>query len=174
MPPEESAVSIHSAVEAARAGDQRAWEVLFAEHYPRLFRFLRSRVESPETAEDIASEVFIEAYRSLPRFRWRGRPFEAWMFGIARNRLLMHYRSRRQEGALPEDIHHVRDEFVSVDVRDALDRLPLDYRQAIELKHVLGLSGEEAAAAMGRSHGAFRALLLRATRAFREAYGGEL
>lgn len=158
-------------VERARSGEEIAWETLFNEHYPALFRYFRSRVSSPETAEDLACEVFVEAYRSIGGFQWRGRPFGAWMYGIARNRLLMHYRSRRPEGAAVEDVGRVSSEFLAVEVRDVLDRLPADYREAIEYRYVLGLSGEEAAAAMGRSHGAFRALLLRATRAFKQDYG---
>jgi DNA-directed RNA polymerase specialized sigma24 family protein len=54
-----------------------------------------------------------------------------------------------------------------VEVRDLLTRLRPDHRIALELKYMIGLDGEEAAAAMSRSHGAFRSLLHRATLAFR-------
>jgi len=159
------------AVERARAGDDSAWHELFDEHYPRLFKFFRSRVDSDATAEDLASETFTEAVRGIDRFRWRNRPFGAWLFGIARNRLRMHYRARRVHDELPEKIGYGRDDYVGVDVRDALDRLDPDHRVAIELRYLLGLSGQEAAAAMDRSHGAFRALLHRATLAFKREYG---
>ena len=159
------------AVERARGGDETAWREIFDEHYPRLFRFYRSRVENDATAEDLAAETFAEAVRGLDRFQWRNRPFGAWLFGIARNRLRMHYRSRRVHAELPEEIGYARDEYVEVDVRDALDRLDPDHRLAIELRYLLGLSGQEAAAAMDRSHGAFRALLHRATAAFKREYG---
>ena len=55
-----------------------------------------------------------------------------------------------------------------MEVRDLLARLSPDYRLALELRFIVGLSGEEAAAVMGRSHGSFRTLLHRAVRAFRE------
>jgi len=158
-------------VERARAGDEAAWRELFDEHYPRLFKFFRSRVDSDATAEDLAAETFTEAVRGLPRFRWRDRPFGAWLFGIARNRLRMHYRSRRVHAELPEEIGYARDDYLEIDIRDALERIEPDHRLAIELRYLLGLSGEEAAAAMGRSHGAFRALLHRATAAFKREYG---
>jgi len=154
-------------VDRAQAGDEQAWAGLFDEHYPRLYRYFRSRVAPASTAEDLAADTFVEAYRSIGRFQWRERPFGAWLFGIARNRLLMHYRreGRRRDVQLP--IEHARDEFIGIDLRDALDRLPADYRQALEYRYLIGLTGEEAAAAMGKSHGAYRALLMRATRAFR-------
>ena len=114
---------------------------------------------------------FTEAVKGLSRFQWRNRPFGAWMFGIARNRLRMHYHARRVHAELPEEIGYARDEYVEVDIWDALAHLEDDHRLAIELRYLLGLSGQEAAAAMGRSHGAFRALLHRATAAFKREYG---
>ncbi len=158
-------------VERARGGDESAWRELFDDYYPRLFGFFRSRVDNDATAEDLASETFTEAVRGLDRFKWRNRPFGAWLFGIGRNRLRMHYRARRVHAELPEEIGYARDEYVEVDIRDALARLDADHRMAIELRYLLGLSGQEAAAAMGRSHGAFRALLHRATTAFKREYG---
>ncbi len=83
----------------------------------------------------------------------------------------MHYRSRREHDELPDEIGQVRDERIDVEIRDALEHLEPDHRAAIEYRYLLGLSGEEAAAAMGRSHGAFRALLHRATAAFKQEYG---
>lgn len=160
-------------VEAARSGAAAAWQELFDAHYPKLYRFFRTRVVSPEDAEDLAAEVFAEAFRSLGTFRWRNRPFESWLYGIARNRLRMHYRGRRETAEMPEDAGQVRNEFLSVEIEDVLARLPANYREAIELRYALGLTGTEAAAAMGRSHGSFRTLLSRATEAFRREYRRE-
>ena len=89
------------------------------------------------------------------------------MFRIARNRLAQHYRRRPPETVPLAEADRVRDEYLTVEIRDLLDRLPVDYRQAIELRYVLGLSGREAAAVMERSHNSFRSLLLRATTAFK-------
>jgi len=160
-------------VEEARAGGGDAWHVLFDAHHPKLYRYFRSRLDSAQDAEDLAAEVFVEAYRSMHTFRWRNRPFEAWLFGIARHRLLMHFRRRRETSELPESVSQLRDEYLGIEIRDVLERLPDDYRHAIELRYALGLSGIEAAAAMGRSHGAFRTLLSRATVAFKNEYGRE-
>ena len=158
-------------VDDAREGDESAWRELFDEHYPKLLRFFRSRVASSAIAEDLAAETFADGYRGINKFQWRERPFGAWLFGIARNRLRMHYRARREHEELPDDVGQIRDEYLDVEIRDALEHLEPDHRAAIEYRYVLGLSGEEAAAAMGRSHGAFRALLHRATTAFKSEYG---
>lgn len=177
-------------VAGAQAGDARAWEALFDEHYPRLYRFFRPRVACDADAEDLAAETFADAVRGIRGFRWRNRPFGAWLFAIARNRLRMYYRSRRVtvpldtalldhglldhgllDGGLPHGVAgwHV-DERGAADVRDILRRMRHEHRLVLELRYVLGLSGEEAAAAMGRSHGATRKLLQRASAEFRAHY----
>ncbi len=166
-------------VAAAQSGDERAWRALFDDHYPKLYAFMRARVGDRETAEDLAAEAFGDAFRGLPRFRWRGKPFGAWLFKVARNRLRMYYRSRHPQEARyleysgAEDPGTTGDETLSLEVRDTLARLPAEYREAIELRYLLGLSGAEAAAAMGRSHGAFRMLLHRASQAFKTEFGVE-
>jgi RNA polymerase sigma-70 factor, ECF subfamily len=162
---QEAVNATHATVEAARRGDESAWREIFDQQYVRVYRFFRSRVATHQLAEDLASTVFLEAFRSIARFEWRGKPFEAWLFGIARHELASYYRSRPPaELPLPT---HISDEFLGVEVRDILERLKPDHRQALELRYVLGLSGEEAAVVMGRSHGSFRSLLLRAVRAYR-------
>ena len=160
-------------VEAAKAGDEDAWRVLFDGHFAKVTRFFRWRVASETVAEDLAAEVFADAYRGLGKFRWRNRPFEAWLFAIARNRLAMYYRKLRDEAELHPDTQSQRNEYLAIEIRDVLERLPEDYRTAIEYRYVVGLSGQEAAAAMGRSHGSFRVLLHRATKAFQREYRGE-
>lgn len=153
-------------VRRAASGEDEAWRGIFDAHYPKLYRFFRARVAGHEQAEDLASQVFMDAFRSIGNFKWEGAPFGAWLFSIARRALASHYRGRPRE--LPVEVcEHTRDEYLAVEVRDILDRLPGDYREALELRYVMGLSGEEAAGAMGRTHGAFRALLLRASRAYR-------
>jgi RNA polymerase sigma-70 factor, ECF subfamily len=162
-------------VERAQAGDETSWRALFDEYYPRLYRFMCARVGDDATAEDLAAEAFVDAYRGLPRFRWRGLPFGAWLFKIARNRLRMHYRSRRpEEAASDTEVAATGDDpTLRMEIEETLGRLPADYREAIKLRYVLGLSGAEAAAAMGRSHGAFRMLLHRATDAFKHEFSDE-
>jgi RNA polymerase sigma-70 factor (ECF subfamily) len=156
-------------IQRAAAGDDAAWQELFGQHYARLYRFFRSRVPTHQQAEDLASDVFLEAFRCIGSFRWQGVPFAGWMYGIARRVLASHYRARPQAELRPEE--HVRDEYVAVEIRDILQRIQPEYRTALELRFVVGLSGEEAAAVMGRSHGAFRSLLLRAVRAYRAESG---
>jgi RNA polymerase sigma-70 factor (ECF subfamily) len=165
-----SEASPRSVVESARRGDEAAWRAIFDLQYPRLYRFFRSRVAAHHQAEDLASSTLLQAFRSIGSFRWQGRPFEAWLFGIASHELASFYRSLPPTPSdAVEERAHVRDEFIAVEVRDLLAQLSDDHRTALELRYLLGFSGQEAAALMGRSHGSFRSLLLRAARAFQRA-----
>ena len=155
-------------LEAARRGDEAAWVTIFDLGYPRLHRFFRARLSSAEQAEDLASNVLLEGFRSIDRFEWQGKPFEAWLFGIAGHQLASFYRLAQPTSQLVETA--VRDELVTVEIRDTLERLPAHYREALELRFMVGLSGVEAAEVMGRSHGSFRSLLLRASQAFRREH----
>ncbi len=159
------------AVEAARAGNDATWHDLFLANYPPLCRFFRARLPSADEAEDLAAAVFAEAWRSRSRLRWRRRPFAAWLFGIARHRLATYYRNRPPQDTadladLPDAVSGTTHEHLALELRDILERLSPEHCTALELRYIVGLSGVEAAATMGRSHSAYRALLHRALRAF--------
>jgi RNA polymerase sigma-70 factor (ECF subfamily) len=163
-------------VRAARRGDDDAWRSLFDDYYPRLQAYMRARVQDHALAEDLAAEVFVDAFRGLPRFQWRGKPFGAWLFRVARNRVRMHFRT---EARRPDAVSDVPPSLpgdspepdLALVIEQTLAELSPDHREAIELRYVIGLSGQEAAAAMGRSHGSFRMLLHRAVQAFKREYG---
>lgn len=155
-------------VRRAQGGCEQSWTAIYQQEFPRIFSFFRPRVHSDQ-AEDLTANVFAQAFSSIGTYEWRGVPFGAWLRGIARHELASYYRSNEHSTvqAQPVEPARARDDFLSVEVSDILDRLVLEHRRALELRFVLGLSGQEAAAAMRRSHGAYRALLLRAIRAFR-------
>ena len=76
------------AIEAARR-DPRAFSSLYRAYVRPIYRYLYSRLGQAGDAEDLTSQVFTEALGSLPRYRHRGH-FLAWLFSIARHRLLNH------------------------------------------------------------------------------------
>lgn len=157
-----------------KKGDDGAWEKVFTDLNTQLYRFFRSRVPTHQVAEDLVATVFLEAFRCIHSYNaFEGIPFVGWLYGIARRTLASHYREAgRQSGphtmCLPV---YPPDHLVQVEIRDILDRINPAYREALILRYIIGLSGEEAAAATGRSHGAFRSLLLRAVRAYRAEDG---
>ena len=73
-----------SLVSAARGGDVRAFDALVYRYQGHLTQFVRARLDSAIEADDVAQEVFVAAWRELPRFRGQSR-FKTWLFGIAVN-----------------------------------------------------------------------------------------
>ena len=88
-------------VELAKAGDARAFGKLYDASVDRVYRFLFFRVNDVQTAEDLTSLVFLKAWENLHRYEPRG-PFLAWLYSIARNTVIDHYRTHKQTVSLDE------------------------------------------------------------------------
>jgi RNA polymerase sigma-70 factor (ECF subfamily) len=153
---------------------QRDFDALFRAHYPEIVRYLAVRLGSRDDAADVAAEVFVAAWRGVPRLRYRGRPVLAWLYRVASNMASDRLRQRMRE-PLPTDAVSgppVADAADRVADRDALSRalrrLPADQQLAVHLRLVEGYSFAEVGRVMGRSAGACQMLVLRAGRQLRE------
>jgi len=76
----------------ARRGDVNAIGALYDRHHEALFRYIWSRVGERETAEDMTGEVFTRMLAALPRYQPTATPFRAWLYRIAHNLVVDHYR----------------------------------------------------------------------------------
>ena len=82
-------------VELARQGDTEAFGLLYDHYQPSVYRFLYYRTRSVTLAEDLTSETFFRALRSMNSFRWQGKDFGAWLMTIARNLTTDHFKAGR-------------------------------------------------------------------------------
>ena len=131
-------------------------EELWHEHRAELLGFLRQRVGDAELAEDLLQGVFVKAQAGLPGGQVE-RP-RAWLFRVARNSVIDHYRTRRVGEPLPDDLPETRDG-AEVDpgiglercVRPLIDRLPAGYREAVLLADIDGLPLATVAERLGLS-----------------------
>jgi RNA polymerase sigma-70 factor (ECF subfamily) len=149
-------------VDAAQQGDQTALSALYDHYFPRVYRYVASRLPSTEDAEDVTTEIFLRIIQNLRSFSWRGLPFGAWVFRIARNEVVSHVRRqkvRTTTAQLTESIKdpspdHV-DELVTAmtvaHVRAAAEKLPEAQRQVIALRFGAGLSVAETAKALSKT-----------------------
>jgi RNA polymerase sigma-70 factor (ECF subfamily) len=154
--------------------EQRDFDALFRAHHAEIVRYLSVRLGSREEAADVASEVFLEAYRRVPLLAWRGRPVLAWLYRVAANMAADRLKQRAREVAVPEpDAAAATDASLeSLPEREALGRalrgLSADHQLVVHLRLVEGYTFEETARLMGRSVGACQMLMLRAGRLLRE------
>ncbi len=169
-------------VEQARE-DPKAFAELYHRYLPRVHAFAYRRTGAVEVAEDITSATFERALRSLGSYSWRPGGFGPWLFRIASNELVDHYRRteragspRAVEAAILLHGQAAPDPADAVDTRDAVDellgamsRLSPRYQRALALRYLSGLSPDEAAAALGTSKATMAVVVHRASRALRQA-----
>ena len=96
---------IRGLVERAQVGDRSALEELYLIHFDRVYSYLHMSVGSRHDAEDLTTQTFVKMLESIGRFRWQSVPFSAWLFRIAHNLAMDHFRARRRwqpEEEVPE------------------------------------------------------------------------
>ena len=152
-------------VARAKEGDRDAFGTLYRDHVASVARLVRFRLGRED--EDAVSEVFLRAWRGLGSYRDTGVPFAGWLYGIARHVAVDVLRaSVRTEprAELPDaGVEPMTAELLTL--HDAIEQLPTEQRQVIELKYLVGLSNAEVAAAMDSSPGAVNAKQWRALKA---------
>lgn len=177
LPAKMVALTAEQLVEEAQAFSQDAWTHIFDQYHARIYDFCYLRTGDRAAAEDLASEVFLEALRGIRRYRYRGVPFSAWLYRIARNISADYVRRRASRPTVPLLESDERAALTTPDSTDAtashqdiqaaLGQLTDDQQQVVVLRFFHGLSHEEAAAVMGRRPGAVRVLQNRALGALR-------
>jgi len=183
--PEEQVVEDSQLIRSAQDGNAEAFGELYRRHAEAIFRFLASRLSDPMDAEDLTEDVFLRVWRSLPSYNDQGVPFLAYLFRVARNALIDHYRRHDKfKGQVSIDDIPLRDksqgprESVSAalerqEIHHTLDQLRKDYRNVLVLRFLVELSPAETAEVMERSPGAVRVLQHRALAALRELIGAD-
>jgi RNA polymerase sigma-70 factor (ECF subfamily) len=163
-------------VELARGGDAEAFGQLYDHYHVSVHRFLYYRTRSTVLAEDLASETFFRALRSMNNFRWQGKDFGAWLMTIARNLCADHYKSGRSRLELTTDDMGRHDDstegpeeavleaLTNELLLDGLKQLSDEQRDCLIMRFLQGLSIAETAEVLGRSEGAVKQLQLRAVR----------
>ena len=160
----------------AQAGNSEAFGQLYDAYMERIYRFVYFRVEDQQTAEDITSQVFLKAWSNLDRFSFTRTPYLAWLYTIAHNAVIDHYRTRKVTTALDDvqlsqqDHAEVVENEIDVSaemklVKEALQGLTDDQQKVLSLKFMEGLSNHEIARHLGKREGAIRALQMRGLQA---------
>src|SRR6266508_4363964 len=158
-------------VDQAKAGDPEAFAKLYDAYVERVTRYVYFRVSKNIDAEDVVSQVFLKAWENLDRYKMGSSPFIAWLYTIARNLVIDHYRTRKdtlpleEAITLPSDMEMPDEEaqthFDLQAMRDALQFLTSDQRQALILKYIAGLPNDSIAKIMNKQEGTIRGLQMR-------------
>ncbi len=172
MPVQENAnVDVAVLVQLAQQGDTASFSELYEQFFDRIYGYVSFKTGSASEAEDITGEVFVRMLESIHKFRWQGHPFSSWLFRIAHNLVVDHFRknSKRSivslentttnvEAAAVDIDSHIDTELSMGDVRKAMVGLTELQKEVISLRFAAGLSVAETAEAIGKKGNAVKAL----------------
>ena len=146
-------------LERLRQGDNDAWEELVAETQSRLYSYLYYNVPTGEDAQDLLSEIYMAALRSITTLD-DSLALNKWLYAIARRKIADFWRQAQPTSELSESLEATSNN-VSLEFREALAMLPEQTRQALLLRYREGLSVDEVAHTLGRTYKATESLLSR-------------
>lgn len=177
MPPDEE----KGLIERAKSGDAEAFGAIYDAHVTRIYRFVLLKLGNPGDAEDLTHEVFLAAWRTIRTYEARnGIRLTSWLYRIAGNRVIDHYRSEKRNISLDELIagNTLPIELVSSgganlvkalshkmdlqEVMGAVQDLTGDQQDVIIMRFIEDLTPDEVGAAIGKSAAAVRLIQHRA------------
>ena len=168
-------------IQRAQNLDRAAFGEIYELYVVGVYRYVYYRLFDKKEAEDVTEEVFLKAMTGIGGYQADKGSFTGWLYGIARNAVIDHYRLvRRQMTAVEaatsgwsESTRNEPDAFVAEMVRKALAGLTEDQREMIILRFYAGLKISEIAEHIGKPETAVKSLQRRASQALAKALGGE-
>src|SRR6266853_5071497 len=160
-------------VEAAQRDTARFGD-LYEHYFELVYAYVVRRTRDRNEAEDLTAEVFHKALRSLPRFKWTGAPFAAWLFRIASNLIADRAQRAAREGTFGSDegdpaIRAPQSQQADLEQSERsavlfrlVDELAEDQRLVLRMRFAEEKSIREIAQTLGRSEGAIKQLQFRA------------
>jgi len=175
----------------AQKGESSAFEALYDHFYDQIFRYIAFKTSDSLIAEDLTEDVFLRMLESIRKFKPQGHPFSSWLFRIAHNRVIDHYRKQGRNKNVPLDTilttvgesqstldTYVETKLAMREVNQAMENLTELQREVLNLRFAGGLSIKETAEAVNRNENSVKALqhsavkklrvLLQANQAFSE------
>lgn len=174
-----------AAIRKVLAGDGSAFSFLQKKYEGRIKNLIRRMIKDQDDVNDLTQEAFIKAYKALPNFQF-GYSFSAWLYRIASNNCIDFLRKRRfhkvsidQPIGDEDNYIDIKDEDLTPDIEliskerkmiinEAIDSLPDNYKEIIELRHKKELDYKEIAEILKLPLGTVKAHLFRARKALYE------
>jgi RNA polymerase sigma-70 factor, ECF subfamily len=164
---------VRGLVERAQRGDREALEELYLIHFDRIYSYLHVSVGNRHDAEDLTTQTFLRMLEAIGKFRWQSAPFSAWLFRIAHNLAMDHFRANKRWQPEEEVPEPEPDESTSAEagalesigrrsMLELIEDLSPEQQQVLTLKFVFNFSNGEVATILGKTEGAIKSLQHRA------------
>jgi len=162
----------------AIGGEASAFGLLYDHYHPAIYRFVLIKVGRREEAEDLTHQVFLSAWQNIKKYKDLGYPFGSWLYQIARNQVIDHYRTAKRTQSLEDldpdyavsssdDEADTENKLEMEKIKTALTKLKPLYQDIVIMRFIEELSIKETAAALGKSEGAIKLLQHRAIKQLR-------
>lgn len=175
---------VQELVVRSQNADSAAFGELYDLYIDQIFRYISFRVSEDEN-EDLTELVFLKAWEKIREYKPGAALFSSWLFRIAHNSIVDYYRvtktNREQQTSLTENVAETRRDFAAENrihrrierevVKDALDKLPEDYKSILVLRYINDLDYEEIEHILARGYAALRILQYRALKALKKELG---
>ena len=163
--------AINRLVSKAQNGDTDSFAGLYEYFYEKILRYVTFKLGNFEEAEDITEEVFVRLLRSISSFKHQGPPFSSWLFRIAHNLIVDHFRKNHRrktvslEQASISSVTDTQDLDACLDLKFSMKEVSLAMSgltdlqlEVLTLRFAGGLSIRETAAAVRKKENAVKAL----------------
>ncbi len=168
--------TLNTLVSKAKQGDEQAFGDLYGFYFEKIYKFVFFRVSQKEIAEDIAEEVFVKAWLKIKQVKEES--FGGWLYQIAKNKVIDHYRSQKEtvdlsevENILESNQNIVDEANLAVEqvmFMELLKKLTPEQQIIIKLKFIEDMENSEIAELISKSEGSIRVIQHRAIQKLQE------
>jgi RNA polymerase sigma-70 factor (ECF subfamily) len=166
-------------IKKAKDGEVEAFGLLYEHYMPKIYRFVLLKVSHREEAEDLTHQTFLKAWESIEQYDFQGYPFSSWLYRIARNTVIDHYRKSRPQSSLEEtNIDLIADNpplGEGLDKKKNLEsilkviqKLKDTEKEVVIMRFIEDLTIREVAKIIGKSEGATKVIQHRAIKNLRD------
>lgn len=164
-------------IKKSQNGDKEAFGKIYMKYLDPIYRYIYFRVnQNRQEAEDLTELVFFKALERVDKYKENGHSFRAWLYTIARNTVVDHWRRGSNTSILSIDVENGEKtpeenlifEEENKDLLEAVDQLNEEQRQLVVMKFIEGLENKEIAEILNKREDAIRAMQYRALKQLRK------
>lgn len=175
---------IKNTIKNAIKGEASAFGFLYDKYQPQIYRFIYFKVSHREEAEDLCHQVFLSAWQNIEEYEFKGFPFSAWLYSIARNKVIDHYRTKKNfidietvyivEENDKKTNEAILDFKISLEnVKKTIPKLHQIEQDVIIMRFVEDMSPREIASILNKSEGSIRLIQHKAIKRLKELLKNE-
>ncbi len=175
---------IKNTIESAIKGEASAFGLLYDRYQPQIYRFIYLKVSHREEAEDLCHQVFLSAWQNIEGYKFKGFPFSTWLYSIARNKVIDHYRTKKNFIDIEtiyiaeEDDKKTNEAILDFktnieNVKKAISELPQTEQDVIIMRFTEDMPYKEIASILNKSEVSIRVIQHKAIKRLKELLSNE-